>query len=383
MLIMEQFQSVADKFFELTAQQPFGGAALCIYHHGQPVIDIWAGEQRPGVAWERDTKSVVFSTSKGLLSIIGHHLIQEGLLDPDEKVAHYWPEFAAQGKESITVAMIMRHRSGLSAVREDLTFEDMQALTPVEEALARQKPIWEPDTGFLYHAGTIGHLLGKIYFNITGKRLNQLLQEVIAAPLGVEAYFGTPPTIEDQITHLKSDDAPLIDYPFESPLYWNRRAMSFGKAFTGHVDDFIGGFNDPRTHQMEFAGAGGIMNARAIAKSYSALVEETDGIRILSDETVKKAISRPNIGPNIFGDPAPYPIHSLGFIVANPEHSPVLSATTFGHDGLGGQQGFADQDLKIGFGYCTNWIPMVADGMVRHREITKELIKVLESKATS
>ncbi len=377
MLILEQFQPVADKFFALTAEQPYGGAALCIYQNGLPVLDIWAGEQRPGVAWEENTKSVVFSTSKGLLSIIGHYLIEQGLLDPDERVAHYWPEFAANGKEDITVAMIMRHRSGLSAVREDLTFDDMLKLTPVEDALARQKPIWEPDTGFLYHAGTIGHLLGKIYFNITGKRLNQLLQEIIATPLGVEAYFGTPAEIEDHITHLKSDDAPLIDYPFESPLYWNRRAMSFGKAFVGHVDDFVGGFNDPRAHQMEFAGAGGVMNARAIAKTYSALVHETDGVRILSDDTVKKAISRPNIGPNIYGDPAPHPIHSLGFIVANPVHSPVLSDTTFGHDGLGGQQGFADQVHKIGFGYCTNWIPMVADGMARHREITRVLAEVL------
>jgi CubicO group peptidase (beta-lactamase class C family) len=109
-------------------------------------------------------------------------------------------------------------------------------------------------------------------------------------------------------------------------------------------------------------------------------VQETDGVRILNDETVKKAISRPNIGPNIYGDPAPYPIHSLGFIVANPVHSPVLSDTTFGHDGLGGQQGFADQDHKIGFGYCTNWIPMVADGMARHREITKVLAEVLNAR---
>lgn len=377
MFIEPRFQPVADKFFALTSEQPYGGAALCIYQYGAPVLDIWAGEARPGKAWEADTKSVVFSTSKGLLSIIGHRLIQDGLLDPDEKVSHYWPEFAANGKENITVAMIMRHRSGLSAVREDLTFEDLQKVIPVEDALARQLPIWEPDTGYLYHAGTIGHLLGKVYFNATGKRLNQLLQEVIASPLGVEAYFGAPSEIEDSIAQLKSDDLPLVDYPFESPLYWNKRAMTFGKAFTGHVDDLVGGYNDPRTHQLEFAGAGGITHARAVAKTYSSLVHDTDGVRILSDETVTKAISRPNSGPNVFGDPAPYPVHSLGFIVANQEHSPVLSNTTFGHDGLGGQQGFADQTHGIGFGYVTNWIPMVADGMARHREITKVLSSIL------
>lgn len=379
MLIDARFKAVADKFFSLTADQPYGGAALCVYQHGTPILDIWAGEARPGNPWEENTKSVVFSTSKGLLSIIGHRLIQDGLLDPDEKVSHYWPEFAANGKEDVTVAMIMRHRSGLSAVREDLTFEDLQKVTPVEEALARQLPIWEPDTGYLYHAGTIGHLLGKIYFNITGKRLNQLLQEIVAKPLGVEAYFGTPLEIENQIAQLKSDNAPLVDYPFESPLYWNRRAMTFGKAFTGHVDDFVGGYNDPRTHQIEFAGAGGVTNARAVAKTYSALIHETDGVRILNDETITNAISRPNSGRNVFGDPEPYPIHSLGFIIANPEHSPVLSNTTFGHDGLGGQQGFADRKNEIGFGYVTNWIPMVADGMARHREITKVLAEVLQS----
>ena len=102
-------------------------------------------------------------------------------------------------------------------------------------------------------------------------------------------------------------------------------------------------------------------------------------MRLLNDETIIKAISRPNPGNNIFDEPAPHPIHSLGFIVANPSHAPVLSNTTFGHDGLGGQQGFADLDHRIGFGYVTNWIPMISDGMARHREITAELRRTLDN----
>jgi CubicO group peptidase (beta-lactamase class C family) len=378
MFIKNQFQPVADKFFALTAEQPYGGASLCIYQNGAPVLDIWAGEARPGVAWQEDTKSVVFSTSKGLLSILMHRLIEQEVINPDEKVSTYWPEFANNGKENITVAMIMRHRSGLSAVREDLTLADLQEMERIEGALARQKPIWEPDTGYLYHAGTIGQLLGKIIYNVTGKRVNQFLQEEIASPLNVEAYFGTPASIENEIAHLKSDDMPIdIEYEFESGLYWNKRAMTYGKAFTGYVDDFIGGYNDPAVHALEHAGAGGISNARSVAKIYSAVVHETDGVRLLSDAAIRDAIARPNSGPNVFGDPAPYPVHSLGFIIANPEHSPVLSNTTFGHDGLGGQQGFADLNHRIGFSYTTNWIPMVADGMARHREITKVLAEVL------
>jgi CubicO group peptidase (beta-lactamase class C family) len=378
MLIAPEFSSVAEKFFKLTEEQPYGGAALAIYQNGVPVLDLWSGEARPGVEWSELTKSVVFSTSKGLLSILVHQLIQDGFIDPDEKVSTYWPEFAANGKENVTVAMIMRHRSGLSAVRDDLTFEDLKLVIPVENALANQKPIWEPDTGYLYHAGTIGQLLGKIIFNVTGKRVNELLQSKLAHPLSVEAWYGIPSEVEKELTFLKSDNAPINTSPdFESPEYWNIRAMTYGNAFRGHVDDFVGGYNDPRTHALEHAGAGGITNARSVAKIYSAVVTETDGVRLLNDQTIKNAISRPNPGANIFNDPAPYPIHSLGFIVANPIHSPVLSPRTFGHDGLGGQQGFADLDHKIGFSYVTNWIPMVGDGMARHREITKVLAEVL------
>lgn len=378
MFIDSRYSEVADKFFELTAAQPYGGASCALYRDGEQLLNIWAGQSKPGVEWDEKTKSVIFSTSKGLLSILMHRLVESGAIDVDEKVATYWPEFAENGKERITVAMIMRHRSGLSAVREDLTLEDLQDISKVEAALARQKPIWEPDTGYLYHAGTIGQLLGRIIFNVTGKRVNQLLQEDLANPLGVEAYFGAPASLEDEIAYLKSDDAPIdIEYEMGSGLYWNKRAMTYGSAFKGHVDDFVGGYNDPAVHALEHAGAGGISNAASIAKIYSAVVAETDGVRLLSDSAIEKALSRPNVGRNVFNDPEPYPVHSLGFIVANPSHSPVLSEKTFGHDGLGGQQGFADLNYRIGFSYTTNWIPMVSDGMARHREITRVLKQIV------
>lgn len=148
MLVDPRFSAVADKFFALTKAQPHGGASLAVYKNGAPVLDIWAGESRPGVAWDERSKSVVFSTSKGLLSILCHRLIEQGLIDPEEKVSTYWPEFGRNGKVDITLAMIMRHRSGLSAVRDDLTLRDLELVIPVEEALANQFPIWEPDTGF-------------------------------------------------------------------------------------------------------------------------------------------------------------------------------------------------------------------------------------------
>ena len=136
-------------------------------------------------------------------------------------------------------------------------------------------------------------------------------------------------------------------------------------------------YNKDAWQTAEVPSMNGHGNARSIAKIYSATVADTDGQRILNDQTIINAISRPNQGPNIFNDPAPYPIWSLGFEVANPAHSPVIGPRMFGHDGLGGQQGFADLDSRISFGYTTNWIPRVADGMARHRELTRVLKEVL------
>lgn len=272
--------------------------------------------------------------------------------------------------------MVMRHRAGLNAPSEDLTFQNVLDLEPVEAAFARQAPIWEPDSGFAYHALSIGHLLGKILYNVTGKRLNQLVQEELTNPLDATFYIGIPENHGLDIAHLISDG------PHETPQvvvgsneYWQGRAMSYGTAMISGVDSFDGGFNDPRLHRAELGGAGGITDARSLARIYSSAVIMTDGVRLMKDQTILDAIARPNPGDNIYREPQPHPVHSLGFIVSNAQHNPVLSPHTFGHDGLGGQQAFGDLDSHLGFGYITNWIPLVEDGFTRQREITAELVR--------
>lgn len=125
MIIDGAFKPVANRFFEQVDAQPYGGAALAVYKDGIPILDIWAGESRPGSQWERDTKTVIFSSTKGILTILVMQLVEQGLLDIDKPVAHYWPEFAKNGKSNITVKMVLRHRAGMNTTERNLTFEEV------------------------------------------------------------------------------------------------------------------------------------------------------------------------------------------------------------------------------------------------------------------
>ena len=82
------------------------GAAVCVYVDGEPVVDLWGGvaDTTTGRPWQSDTVVPVFSSSKGVTAVGANLLIERGRLDPDATVATYWPEFAANGKDAITVA---------------------------------------------------------------------------------------------------------------------------------------------------------------------------------------------------------------------------------------------------------------------------------------
>ena len=94
------------------------GAACCIYHHGKKVVDLWGGirNAETGDAWEEDTMVLVFSATKGFAAMAMALAHSRGWLDYDERVCAYWPEFAQQGKERITVRQLLAHQAGLYAL---------------------------------------------------------------------------------------------------------------------------------------------------------------------------------------------------------------------------------------------------------------------------
>ena len=344
------------------------GAAFSAYHRGDLVVDLWGGiadpkTQRP---WVRDTNVVIFSSTKGATAICASKLAQEGRLDVDAPVTEYWPEFGQAAKTTLPVSDLLSHQAGLAWVDEPLTLEQALAWEPMIHALEQQAPSWEPGTQQGYHAVTYGYLVGEVVRRVSGKSIGTYFRDDIAAPLELDFWIGLPEEHEARVAPLvgglggigAGDGGGEIDEAtralinqFVGPDTMLGKALSAGGAFSD-----TGIFNTRAAHEAEIPAAGGISDARSLARLYASCVGEVDGIRILTDEQMRAAAQQRTSGPNTiilnldlqFG---------LGFIV--PSSLVQLGGPdSFGHFGMGGSAGWADPDAEFGFGYVMNKMEM-------------------------
>jgi CubicO group peptidase (beta-lactamase class C family) len=367
------------------------GAALCIRYRGEVVVDLWGGlaDTRTGALWQANTPSVIFSCTKGLSAILAAKLVQGGRLDYQVLVTDYWPEFGAAGKESVKVKDLLSHRSGVSAPRDILTPADVVDWSTVVGKLARQAPLWDPDSGWGYHAITHGWLIGEVIRRITGMTVGQYFAQAVSGPLNVDAWIGLPSSVTSRVAYMHAgptlDDLVVQQAAVRNPdvVDWSDRAMTLGSAWPATLVGDGVGFNAPQIQQAEIPGAGGIATARALATIWSATILETEGIRLLDDATLSEATHVESEGPPVFDSPGPWPRWGMGFQLDS-EARRYLGADDFGHDGAGGQVAFADPTSKVGFAFLTN--QMEGEGDVRGTDIVnalREVIGSLESTANA
>ncbi len=352
-----QFDAVREAFATNFAEHGELGAAVSVYLHGEPVVDLWGGWYTPEREreWDRNTLVNVFSTTKGLAAFCAHRLAEEGRLDFDAPVAQYWPEFAAAGKESIPVRWLLSHRAGMAAVRRPLVMEDMFDWDTMTAALAEQEPWWTPGEQHGYHALTYGWLVGEVVRRIDGRSIGSYWREEFAAPLGLDAHIGTGPEFDGRISTLM--DAPvdpeapdLIDL-FGGPDTVGAAAFS-NPPLAGPDEENITASRGWRG--AEIPAANGHATARALARVYGGAANggAIDGIHVISQETLDNALVEQSFGPDAclqietrFG---------LGWMLTS-EFMPLgPNPRAFGHPGAGGSLGYADLDAGIGFGYTMN-----------------------------
>ena len=366
--VAEGYEPVRDAFAANFAEHGDIGAGTALYVGGECVVDLTGGvaDEATGAAYDADTLQLVFSTTKGAAAVCANLLAQRGLLDFDEKVSTYWPEFAAEGKGDVTVAQLISHQAALSTVDAELTRDEVLAIDPIVEALAAQKPLWELGTGHGYHALTYGWLVAEVVRRIDGRRLGQFFAEEVAGPLGLDFWIGLPADLEARVSDLivaAPEAGAMPDIPSEiahlvgklvaaymDPNSLTNRALGLNGVL-GVVPGEPLPWNLPEVHASEIPAANGITNARPLAKMYAACVSEVDGVRLLDDVTIKAATQTQSEGedntlivPTRFG---------YGFFLSS-GFSPLLGEGSFGHAGAGGSLGLAEPTHGIGFGYVMN-----------------------------
>ncbi|HEX5907257.1 MAG TPA: serine hydrolase domain-containing protein, partial [Propionibacteriaceae bacterium] len=331
------------------------GGALHIRVAGNVVADLWGGQASIDRSWQQDTPSVIFSCTKGLVAILIGELVREGRLDLDAPARTYWPEFAAQGKESIPVRWLLSHRAGLPATRRNLQLADIMNWDRMVHVLAEEEPLWPPGAGHRYHALTYGWLAGEIIRRITGMAVEEFFVQRVVRPLKVDAWIGVPEEELPRVAQLYQALAPpAADLPVVDPeaAALAERAMTLG-ALPAEIAAPNIGFNSDEIRRAVIPGAGGVATAQALATIWGATVSEAESVRLLNDEVIADMCREQSAGEPLFPLPGPWQRWGTGFMLTS-ERRPFLTEKSFGHDGLGGQVAFADPEYEVGFAYLTN-----------------------------
>lgn len=356
-----RFEPVVRAFARGVPTVPGAGAALSIWHHEQEVINVWAGESdaRTRAAWHEDTTTMVFSATKGLAALTVALLADEGRIRYEQRVADIWPEFAAHGKGDLTIRDVLAHRAGVPAPERSMTVEDLVDSQAFAAALAAQAPLWPQAQAHLYHALTWGPLVREMVRRAAGADVAEVFRRRIGQPLGAAAELHAGDADLGAIAHISvaPEHQAMVEktVPFLGDLVV--QGLTAGGALPLALATEHGGANDPRVQKSGLLSMTGIATASGLARVWSALAAPDAQRPLLSAEGLRQLVHPHSNGPS-FGAPKDSPSlrWGAGVQLAAPPMLPWLSPASFGHDGAGGQMGFADPTLRIGFGYVTNYM---------------------------
>jgi len=369
------FEAVAEEFARNFTVRGDVGAAFAATHRGQPVVDVWGGSSAPGVPWRADTLQVIYSGTKGLMAACVLKLIERGQLELNAPMARYWPEFAAADKGRVLVRHVVSHSAGLPGIRTALTAPDYTDHERMEVLLAAQPLAQDPNAFHCYHPVTIGWLLGGLIRRIDGRTIGRFFADEIAKPLGLSAFIGLPEAEEHRVGRIELGAGML---PFEEAFLPEQRADPTFASAWGNPPLFPADlpWNTRAYHAAEIAGAGGIADARSMARFYGAMTlgGTLDGVEVLKPETVE--LGRSELSR--FMDP--YIAEAMAFGVCwalqTPQGRFGPAPDAFGHSGAGGSIHGGWPTEKVGFSYVMNQMRADPEDL-RSRHVLKRLYEIV------
>jgi CubicO group peptidase (beta-lactamase class C family) len=384
--VSRSFEAVREAFVENFARRRELGGACCAYRRGEKVVDLWGGirNKRTGEPWERDTMVVVHSATKGLAAMTLALAHSRGWLDYEERVARYWPEFAQQGKEKITVRQLLAHQAGLFAIDEPVDRSVVADLDRLAVVLARQKPAWERGTRQAYHAITLGFYEGELLRRVDPRHrsLGQFFQDEIATPLGEDVYIRLPEEIPN--SRLATLSPPtrlrmLTGFPLRFTLQAMNHHSNIYRALVTNPGSGV--YQDEErlfARNLEVPSGGGVGTARGIAHAYGVFA--TGGRELgLRQETLDLLAASAIAPTRGFYDEcmkADGIQFSLGFMKSTSVW-PFGGARSFGSPGAGGSLGFADPEAGVGYAYVTSQMGTALTGDPRDVALREALYSAL------
>lgn len=371
-----RFAAVADAFHAIL--EPGGpGAAVCVYHLGVRVVDLWGGcaDARSGRPWQRDTAVPLFSTGKAAAALVALLAVSRGWLGLDEPLARHWPSFGGHGKDRVTLRHVLDHSSGLVLFGRPVPRSLVADRARMSSLLEAMVPRWAPGSRWGYQMGTFGELLSEALRRVDpgGRRFDRLFDDLVADPMGIDLRFGLadPPLSEDIARVLRpSISAAIRDLRLAPAGLWRQAVdpTSLLQRSGRELRDLDA--NDPGWMRLPFPSANAVGSARGVASLYAELV--AGGRRIGLDPVVLDDVLAPPRFPPGGGRDRVMGVDlrwRLGFMRPGPAFPFSPSGRAFGMPGFGGSFAFADPDAGLAYGFAPSRLGVLPFEDPRERSI--------------
>lgn len=361
-----RLERIAERLDGLLAADPDLSFQVAAFHDGAPVLDAWGGPHL-----REDSVIVPYSVTKNTIGLSVGLLVERGQLDLDERVAAYWPEFAARGKQHVTVRQLLSHQAGLPQASPALGWDELLDHHAAAERLAATTPFWHPGSAFGYHAITIGNLGDELVFRVTGRTLHEFYEQEIRTPHGIDFFLGLPPAEQSR----RVDVLPMIQPVSDTST---REFSALGPAVFASMGGDVDLGNSPRSWEYGHPAGSGAGTARGLARLFAAAVTGVDGAApFLGADTVAE------IGQQqIRGYDEVLHQHDRAHAIVFQKPSQQLAfggPRSFGHDGAAGALACVDPDTGLAFAWTIARGPWPGGADPRAVALARELGILLSS----
>ncbi|MEP1421362.1 MAG: serine hydrolase domain-containing protein [Erythrobacter sp.] len=387
------FEPVAHAFAASVLSGEALGAACTIIRNDAVLVDLYGGrkDRNRDKPWASDDITLVYSLTKGLTGMAGAVAVSRGLFSYEEAVADIWPEFAAHGKDRVTVGEALSEQAGLAAFDFKLTLENIGDEAAICAAIAAQEPNWTPGDHSGNHAYTLGWIASELIHrrDRKGRRLPQFFAEEIAGPLGLDVFVGLPSNFDrERIARIEGFGMQDL-FIHHTTMPW---ALTFEMCLPGTLafrtlnNPLVlagpGALDNEEFWKVGQGAAGGMASARGLAQVYNAFARGGEKLGITEQvmETLRQGHAYPHKGLKDQVLTADM-YYSYGFEKPFNEWEFARTRSAFGSFAVGGSLAFCDPEDGVSYAWITNQLGTGKWDDPREKMVRDAFYKCLENRS--